>query len=59
MEGHKRSPSPSGWGCVGDYRSEKIDPKFFVSGLILPELLTDPDGPKNGMKIGRRRDNGM
>lgn len=32
---------------------------FYVSGLILPELLTDPDGTKNGMKIGQRRDNGM
>lgn len=60
VEEHKRSPAPSGWECVlGDNQSEKIDAKFFVSGLILPELLTEPDGTKNGVTIGRRKDNGM
>lgn len=44
------------WEIIG---GEKSTQSFFVSGLILPELLTDPDGTKNGMKIGRRRDNGM
>lgn len=45
------------WKVIGGKKKNRCE--VFVSGLILPELLTDPDGTWNGMKIGRRKDNGM